>query len=59
MKLHSGIAAAMVLAFTTVGLTACDKGPAQKAGQSIDNAVKKTGEKMDETVDKAKDAVKK
>ena len=58
MKLHSGIAAAMVLTFTAVGLTACDKGPAQKAGQSIDNAAKKTGEKIDETVDKAKDAVK-
>ena len=59
MKLNSGIAAAMVLAFAVAGLTACDKGPGEKAGQKIDNAAKKAGEKLEEAGDKVKDAVKK
>ena len=59
MKLNSGIAAAIVLAFAVAGLTACDKGPAEKAGEKIDNAAKKAGEKMEEAGNKVKDAVKK
>ncbi len=60
MKFNSGIAAAIVLSFALVGLTACEKkGPAEKAGESIDNAAKKVGDKMEEAGDKIKDAVKK
>ena len=59
MKLNSGIAAAIVLAFAVAGLTACDKGPAEKAGEKIDNAAKKAGEKLEQAGDKVKDAVKK
>ena len=60
MKFNSGIVAAIVLSFALAGLTACEKkGPAEKAGESIDNAAKKVGDKMEEAGDKIKDAVKK
>jgi len=59
MKFNSAIAATIVLAFAVAGLAACEKGPAEKAGAKIDNAAKKTGDKMEEAGDKIKDAVKK
>jgi hypothetical protein len=59
MKFNSGIAAAIVLSFAVAGLTACEKkGPAEKAGESIDNAAKKVGDKMEDAGDKIKDAAK-
>jgi len=59
MKLNSGIAAAIVLSFAVAGLTACEKkGPAERAGQKIDDTVKKVGEKVEEAGDKIKDAAK-
>jgi hypothetical protein len=36
-------------------LSGCEKGPAEKAGASIDNAVKKTGQQVDKAGDKIKD----
>ena len=59
MKFNSGIAAAIVLSFAVAGLTACEKGPAEKAGEKIDNAAKTVGDKMEQAGDKVKDAVKK
>jgi predicted small lipoprotein YifL len=60
MKLNSGIAAAIVLSFAVAGLAACEKkGPAERAGESIDNAAKKTGEKIEEAGEKIKDAAQK
>ena len=59
MKLNSGLAAAIVLAFAVAVLTACEKGPAEKTGEKIDNAAKKVGEKLQDAGDKVKDAVKK
>jgi hypothetical protein len=59
MKFNSGIAAAIVLSFAVAGLTACEKGPAEKAGAKIDNAAKKAGDKIEDAGDKIKDAVKK
>ena len=58
MKFNSGIAAAIVLGLAVAGLSACEKGPAQKAGEKIDNAAKKVGDKMEEAGDKIKDTVK-
>jgi len=59
MKFNSGIAAAIVLSFAVAGLTACEKkGPAERAGESIDNAAKKVGEKIEDAGDKIKDAAK-
>ena len=59
MKVNSGIATAILLVFAIAGLAACEKGPAEKAGESIDNAAKKAGDKMEDAGDKVKDAVKK
>lgn len=42
------------------GLSACEeKGPAERAGESIDDAAKKTGEKIEEAGEKIKDAAQK
>ena len=58
MKMNSGIAAAIFLSFAVAGLAACEKkGPAEQAGETIDNAAKKTGDKIEETGEKIKDAV--
>lgn len=60
MKMNSGIAAAIFLSLAVAGLAACEKkGPAEKAGEAIDNAAEKTGDKIEETGDKLKDAVEK
>lgn len=59
MKLNSAIATAIVLSFALAGLTACEKGPAEKAGEKIDDTAKNVGEKMENAGDKVKDAVKK
>jgi F0F1-type ATP synthase membrane subunit b/b' len=58
MKFNTGIATAIVLILVITGLAACEKGPAQKAGEAIDNAAKKVGEKAEEAGDKIKDAAK-
>ena len=58
MKFKSGVATAIVLGFALAGLTACEKkGPAERAGASIDKAAENVGEKMEDAGDKIKDAV--
>ena len=42
----------LLLAF---GLTACEKGPAEKAGEKIDNAAERAGDKIEDATDKAGD----
>ena len=60
MKFNSGIAAAIVLSFALTGLAACEKkGPAERAGESIDNAAKKVGDKIENAGEKIKDTAKK
>jgi hypothetical protein len=60
MKFNSGIAAAIVLSFAVAGVTACEKkGPAERAGEKIDDSAKKVGEKIEDAGDKIKDAAKK
>jgi hypothetical protein len=58
MKFNSAIAAAVVLSFAVVGLTACEKGPAERAGEKIDDTAKKVGDKIEDAGDKIKDAAK-
>lgn len=50
MKLNSGFAAVIVLSFAVAGLAACEKGPAERAGEKIDDTVEKVGETIDDTV---------
>jgi hypothetical protein len=59
MKFNATLASALVLVFAIAGLAACEKGPAEKAGEKIDSAAKNVGEKMERAGDKVKDSVKK
>ena len=50
----------MLLVCTLLGvlsITGCEKGPAEKVGEKIDNAAEKTGDAVKDAGDKAKDAV--
>ncbi|WP_036187657.1 hypothetical protein [Marinimicrobium agarilyticum] len=38
-------------------LTACDQGPAEEAGENIDEAAEEAGDAMDDAADEAEDAV--
>nr|ART35606.1 A74 [uncultured bacterium] len=59
MKLNRGIATAILLGFVMAALPACEKkGPAEKAGEAVDDAAKKAGEAVKDAGDKIKDAVK-
>jgi len=59
MKFNSGIAVVIVMSFAIGILAGCEKGPAEKAGEKIDNAAQKVGEKVEDAGDKIKDAAKK
>ena len=39
--------------FLVIGLTACEKGPAEKAGEKLDNAVERAGDKIENATDNA------
>lgn len=44
------------IAFMTIGVTACqEKGPAEKAGEEIDNAAENLGDKVEDATDEAGD----
>jgi len=57
MKFKSGIAAAIVLSLAVAGLTACEKGSAERAGEKIDDSVEKVGEKIGDTVEQVGEKV--
>lgn len=54
MNINKLSVAALALLFA-IGLTACEKGPAEKAGEKIDNAAEKMGDKIEDATDKAGD----
>jgi predicted small lipoprotein YifL len=57
MKLNK-LALTALLLTTFVGLTACqEKGPAEKAGENIDNAVEEAGDKIEDATDNAGDTL--
>lgn len=51
-------AAAFAMGIVITALSGCEKGPAEKAGKSIDNAVDKTGQQIDKVGDKIEDTAK-
>jgi hypothetical protein len=61
MKSNMSIGSAIVTTALLAALYGCQKpeGPAEKAGQRIDNAVEKTSEKIDQTTEKLGDKVEK
>jgi len=54
MKLNKAILTALLSGFLLLGLSACEKGPAEKAGEAIDD----TASDMADTAEDATDAVK-
>jgi len=48
-----------IIALLTVPLAACDSkdGPAEKAGEKVDNALDETRDKLDDAADEIKDGV--
>jgi len=60
MKVIFTLTILMVSVAMTLMLTACEKkGPAEKAGEKVDQAVEETKEDIQQTKEKLEDAVKK
>jgi len=53
MKMYKGILAALFSGLLVMGLSACEKGPAEKAGEAIDDAASDVAD----TAEEAKEAV--
>ena len=51
MKMYKGIIAALFSGLLLVGLSACEKGPAEKAGEAIDDAASDVADKADDAAD--------
>jgi hypothetical protein len=58
MKLLNIITSALVASALLIAIPGCEKGPAEKAGASIDNALEKTGDQIEKTGDAIQDTVK-
>lgn len=57
MKPTRMIAATLIMSTLLVALSGCQKGPAEKAGESIDKATESLGEHLEETGEAIQDAV--
>jgi hypothetical protein len=51
MKMYKGILVALFSGLLLAGLSACEKGPAEKAGEAIDDAASEVADKADEAAD--------
>ena len=58
MKLLNIITSALVASALLIAIPGCEKGPAEKAGASIDNALEKTGDQIEKPGDAIQDTVK-
>jgi predicted small secreted protein len=56
LKLRRFAGTALVMGVLLVALTGCEKGPAQKAGEDIDEAVEKVGEAIEEAGEDVREA---
>jgi hypothetical protein len=56
MKFINIISTALVTSALLIALSGCEKGPAEKAGASIDNAAEKAGDQIEKAGDAIKDA---
>ncbi|TVP78392.1 hypothetical protein [Thioalkalivibrio sp.] len=55
-KFQATTGTALVLGLLLVALSGCEKGPAEKAGQSVDDAADKVGESLEDAADSIQDA---
>jgi hypothetical protein len=51
MKLHNVIACTMFAGLLITGVSACEKGPAEKAGEAIDEAASDVADEARETTE--------
>jgi hypothetical protein len=51
MKMYKGILTALLAGLLLVGLSACEKGPAEKAGEAIDDAASDVADKAEEATE--------
>lgn len=51
MNIYKGILAALLSGVLLVGLSACEKGPTEKAGETIDDVVSDIAEKSEDAVE--------
>lgn len=58
IKLCRYVAVTFATGILVSALSACQEGPAEKAGKKIDNAVEKTGQKIEKVGDSIEDAAK-
>lgn len=57
--LSKKLLSALCVALMVIGLAACEKkGPAEAAGEKIDNAAEQMGDKVEEATDKASQEIK-
>ena len=54
MKLYKKIATALLAGLLLMGLAACEKGPAEKAGKAIDDAASDVADKSEEAAEAVK-----
>jgi hypothetical protein len=58
-KISNSLLAALAVSFLIAGLAGCEKqGPAEKAGESIDNAAASAGDHIEEAGEDIQDAAK-
>ena len=57
MKMYKGILVALFSGLLLMGLSACEKGPAEKAGEAIDDAASDVAEKTEEAVEAVEEKV--
>jgi hypothetical protein len=55
MKLNKVILTALLSAFLLTGLSACEKGPAEKAGEAIDDAASNVADSAEDAADTVKE----
>jgi len=56
MKLFKSVYSALIAGALLVTLAGCEqKGPAERAGEKVDNAIEKVGEKIEATGDQIQD----
>jgi len=55
MNIYKGILAALLSGLLLMGLSACEKGPAEKAGEAIDDAASDVADKSGEAVEAARE----
>jgi hypothetical protein len=56
MKMYKGIVAAMLAGLMFTGLSACEKeGPAEKAGEAIDDAASDVADEANDTMEAIKE----